>query len=266
ADVPEIGRTYWSWGGRQGDYTVGHAAATVDGQSWSLALPVQQIDGQTYVEMEWVSRLLADPVRLVNGRVQIGLDDIRGHWAQSLIVQLVREGVVSGAGAGRFGPNDPLTRAAFVKMLVGARQLAPRPGDAGRFSDTGDHWVTAQGYIGAAVQAGFVVPSEYPDGRFEPDLPISREDMAVMVTRALGLDATARMRGLSLSLSDGAATIDGRTFTDAATWTRPGYVAVAVEQGIINGYAADGGSFTYGPFRQATRAEAVAMIVRMRNK
>jgi uncharacterized protein YkwD len=266
ADVPEIGRTYWSWGGRQGDYTVGHAAATVDGQSWSLALPVQQIDGETYIEMEWVSRLLADPVRLVNGRVQIGLDDIRGHWAQPLIVQLVREGVVSGTGAGRFGPNDPLTRAAFVKMLVGARQLAPRPGDAGRFSDTGDHWVTAQGYIGAAVQAGFVVPSEYPDGRFEPDLPISREDMAVMVTRALGLDATARMRGLSLSLSDGAATIDGRIFTDAATWTRPGYVAVAVEQGIINGYAADGGSFTYGPFRQATRAEAVAMIVRMRNK
>lgn len=264
AHVPEIGRTYWTWGGRQGDYTVGHVATEVGGQPYSLALPAQQIDGETYVDHEWVTRLLMEQVRMVDGRVEIGLHDIGQHWARPQIVEMVRDGVVSGVGAGQFRPNDPLTRAAFVKMLVGARQVAARPGDAGRFEDTADHWVTAQGYIGAAVQAGFVVPSEYPGGRFEPDLPISREEMAVMVTRALGLDAAARLR--SLALSGGAATIDDRTFTDASLWTRPGYVAVAVEQGIINGYPADDGSFTYGAFRQATRAEAVTMIVRMRNK
>lgn len=260
-NVSGIGRTYWTWSGREGDYTLGHAAAQVDGRPYTLPLPAQQIDGETYVAMEWVSRLLNEPVRLVDGRAEIGLGDIGQHWARELIVRLVRDGVVSGVGAGQFRPEDPLTRAAFVKMLVGARHLAPRPGDAGRFADTGSHWVAAQGYIGAAVQAGFVVPAEYPGGLFLPDLPISREEIAVMVTRALGLDATARAR--TLDLSAGVATIDGRTFTDAADWTRAGYVAVAVEQGIINGYATDDGRFLYGPFRQATRAEAVAMIVRM---
>ncbi|MDF2627309.1 MAG: putative S-layer associated protein [Symbiobacteriaceae bacterium] len=264
AHVPELGRSYWLWGGRNGDYTMGSVAAQVEGLPMSLALPVQRLGGETYIDQAWVSRLLGDPVRLAGGQVQIGMQDIAGHWARPLIIQLLRDGVVSGAGSGWFGPNDPLTRAAFVKMLVGARRVPVRPGNAGRFADTAGHWVAAQGYIGAAVEAGFVVPLEYPGGRFEPDLPISREEMAVMVTRALGLDTSAR--SLTLDLAEGTATVAGRPFADAADWTRPGYIAVAVEQGIINGYPADGGFYAFHPFRQATRAEAVAMIVRMADK
>ncbi|HWI60272.1 MAG TPA: S-layer homology domain-containing protein [Symbiobacteriaceae bacterium] len=263
-DISEIGRRYWTWAGRSGDYVYGRLSATVAEIPFTLSLPVQGVGGRVYVEREFLSRLTLEPVGGVDGRYLVGMQDIGAHWARPQIIQLMQAGIVSGVGAGQFRPGDTLTRAAFVKMLAGARKLPLRPTDAGTFSDTAQHWVAAQGYIGAAVQAGIVVPAEYPGGKFQPDLAISREEMAVMVTRALGKDAEARSR--KLTLTGGTASVAGRSFTDAATWTKPGYIAVAIEQGIITGYPEDGGGYTYRPFRQATRAEAVVMIVRTLDK
>ncbi|HYF95740.1 MAG TPA: S-layer homology domain-containing protein [Symbiobacteriaceae bacterium] len=262
--IDEIDRSYWTWAGRLGDFTLGRVGSTVSDVTYTLTLPVQRVGGETYIEREFLSRLTLEHVPVVDGRIRVGMSDIGSHWARPQIIQLLRDGVVSGVGAGQFRPDDPLTRAAFVKMLAGVRRLALRPGDAGRLSDTAQHWVAAQGYIGAAVQAGIVVPAEYPGGRFLPDQAISREEMAVMITRALGRDSEARAR--KLTVTGGAATVAGRTFTDAGTWAKPGYIAVAVEQGIISGYQEAGGAYTFGPFRQATRAEAVVMTVRTLGK
>lgn len=259
-DVSEIGRVYWTWGAHSADYTLGKVVAYADGAPLVLDLPVQQRSGGTYVSGQFISGLTGMRAAAFGGQVSVGMSDLGGHWARSQVIRLLREGIVSGTGDGLFHPDDPLTRAAFVKLLAGARGLTTRPGDSGGFADTGDHWVSAQGYIGAAVQAGIVVPAEYSGRRFAPEQAISREEMAVMIARALGLDSQARTR--RVTLTGGTATIGGLRFADAATWTRPGYIAVAVEAGIINGYAAADGTYTFGPFRQATRAEAVAMTVR----
>jgi hypothetical protein len=263
--VAEINRSYWTWAGRLGDYTLGRVASNVGGNSFTLMLPVQQVGGQTYVEREFLSRLTMDPLTIHDNRIDVGMQDIGGHWARPQIIRLLDAGIVSGAGAGQFLPNGTLTRAAFVKMLTGARRLGPLPGDAGTFSDTAQHWVAAQGYIGAAVKGGIVVPAEYPGGRFLPEQAITREEMAVMITRALGLDAQARAR--QVPVVGGIATVSGHSFTDAYAWTRPGYVSVAMEQGIITGYQEEGTTnYTFRPTRQATRAEAVVMIVRTLDK
>jgi len=89
----------------------------------------------------------------------------------------------------------------------------------------------------------------YPDGTAGPDRPITRAEFAAVVVRALGKETLA---------SAFASTTP--TFTDAdATWAWAwGYVNVATNAGIIQGYP-DG---TFGPSRNVTHAEALAMLIR----
>jgi uncharacterized protein YkwD len=256
--VAPIGRTYWSFQGRTGDYTLDHAMAVIESRDLLLDLPVQRRDGQVYVDAAFVAHLAGPLLQIQPDRVDLGLSDLGDHWARETILRLLQESIVSGGTDGRFRPDEPLTRAAFVKMLIAGQGVALRPGDGGGFADTGSHWVSAQGYLGAAVRSGVVRPEEYPAGHFEPDRPITREEMAVMVVRALGLDGAARAR----KLSPGPVTLAGKTFADAAAWRRPGYIAVAVEQGIITGYREPDGTYTFRPAAQATRAEAAVMVAR----
>ncbi|MCL6580638.1 MAG: S-layer homology domain-containing protein [Firmicutes bacterium] len=248
--VPEASRTHWVLDGRIGTLTLGSPAAYVDGRLLRLPLPAQELRGETYVPAEFVRALI--------GAAGV-LYDLAGHWAAGEVTRLVDLGVVSGMGDGTFRPDARLTRAAFVKMAVLAAGFEPRPGDTGGFADTAGHWVAAQGYIGAAAAAGIVRPAEYPGGRFEPDREITRQEIAVMVVRAMGLEGRAE----AAAAPDGHVTIGGLVFCDAGTWTRPGYVQVAVEEGIVRGYAEPDGTHTFRPAGLATRAEAAVMVTRM---
>ncbi len=264
--VMAIDRTYWRLGAVEGEYTVGRLAASVGGQPLRLQLPVRAQDGTTYVDAAFAQALGGLESLVSQGEAYLavpvlGILDIDGHWALPQVQRLLEAEVVTGYGDGTFRPGAPLSRAAFVKMLTAARGLAVRPGETGGLADVAAHWVTAQGYLGAAVAAGIIQPANYPGGAFEPDRPISREEMAVMITRALGLEQSARAR--KIQVVNGVAVIDGRRFADAAQWSQPGYIAVAVEAGIITGYAEEGGQYTYRPAQPATRAEAAVMVVRM---
>ncbi len=116
--------------------------------------------------------------------------------------------------------------AAFVKMLVASLGLELLPGRTGGFADVAGHWVAEGGYLGAAVAAGIVRPEDYPERRFQPDQPILREEIAVLLVRALGREAEAL--ATPLTLIDGAAQISGRWFADAGTWQRPRHVAAVL--------------------------------------
>jgi len=251
--VPEIGRTHWSLGGHTGCSTLGSAVAWLDGQMSLLDLPVQRLGGEPHVPLDFVKGFLT---------AAASFWDMAGHWARADVSRLAAEGIVSGAGDDSFRPEDGLTRAAFTKMLVRARKLPLKPGGAGGFTDTTRHWVCLQGYLGPALEAGIIRPEEYPGGRFGPDDHITREEIAVMVVRALGLDDEALTR--VVDDAGGRAAVGGRIFTDAGEWGRPGHVVVAVEEGIVTGYLeADGTTCTFRPGRPASRAEAATMVVRM---
>lgn len=197
--VKAIGRTYWSMGGRTLDYTLGQVSGSVGGQALATALPAQERGGVTYFEASLLQGWTG--VRSADGQIAVGLRDLGGHWARAQVVRLWQAGIVSGGADGLYHPDDPLTRAAFVKMLAAARGLGLRPRVTGGLADVREHWVSRQGYIGAAVQAGIVLPDEYAGGQFEPDRAITRDEMAAMVTRAFGRAAL-----LSLTGGDGPAT------------------------------------------------------------
>lgn len=174
--------------------------------------------------------------------------DVSGHWAEGQINDVASWGIVGGNPDGSFLPDGLLSRAAFVKMVVGAAGIEPCTSDRPAFPDTRDHWVFSQGYIEAAVQAGIVEVAEYGSS-FGPDQPITREEMAAMAVRA------ARDVPLDTPL---AAYPD----MDGATPSRREYIETAGCMGLMGGYP-DG---FFRPKGSATRAEAVVVIGRLMGK
>ncbi|WP_256252839.1 S8 family serine peptidase [Paenibacillus sp. UNC496MF] len=173
-----------------------------------------------------------------------GFRDIGGHWAGSAVAALRQRGIVGGSGDYRFEPDRPVSRAEAVSMLT--RAIAPAAGAARApaFRDVGaGHWAYAA--VANASRAGWI--GGYPNGTFGPGRPISREEMAVVLLRALNV-RTARP--------------GGPVFADvpADRWSSPA-VAAAKRLGLMGGYA--GGRFE--PERSATRAEFAAVLLRALN-
>ncbi|WP_248928332.1 S-layer homology domain-containing protein [Paenibacillus hamazuiensis] len=166
------------------------------------------------------------------------LGDVKSHWAEAAINKLVTLGAVSGYGDGSFKPNNNITRAEFITILVKAFKLEDKAGKT--FTDTANHW--AKDYISIATANG--IAGGYNDSTFGPDDLITREQMAVMiyyVVKPSGVSSDSQF-------SDESA---------LSSWAKAA-VEAAKKNGIIEGYS-DG---SFKPQANATRAEAVTIIVK----
>ncbi|WP_216626235.1 S-layer homology domain-containing protein [Paenibacillus plantarum] len=174
-------------------------------------------------------------------------DDIKGHWAKSDIELLASKLVVSGATDTGFAPDANITRAEFATLLVRALALTSNAG-AASFNDVGaTDWFA--GAVGAAVKAKLV--SGFEDGSFQPNAPITREQMAVMVAKALSA-AGKTVEGQAELLNK---------FNDNAgisSWAKTS-VSQSVKAGIISGMT----DSTFVPSANASRAQAVVMLKRL---
>jgi hypothetical protein len=99
------------------------------------------------------------------------------NWFNKAVASMTVGEYVNGYPDGSFKPNQAITRAEFVAIVVRFLE-GPRLTD-NPFSDIDNHW--AHDYIIDAVGAGWI--SGYPDGTFQPDKPITRaEAMTIMNT------------------------------------------------------------------------------------
>jgi hypothetical protein len=177
--------------------------------------------------------------------------DVTGDqpWGDPHVLKLYQKGIVKGKGADNFDPEGTLTRAEFVTMVLRACGLEPAAGEGEDvFADvTNAHWAWAN--ITKAVEMGVVKPEEYPDG-FGPDVPITRMEICVMATRALGLDGEAGQKaGEALGFEDG----------EEVDLAYRGYVMSAVDWGVLKGYEDN----TFRPAKNATRREAAVIVYRL---
>lgn len=266
-------RSDWQWPGRAGEYTRASLKATVGEAPYALERPPFWYEGQLWLEAEFAAKLAGAPLEATATGVTLGVPalppvltgaftDIQGHWAAQQIRTLAQQGIISGYPDGSFRPEAGLSRAAFIKLLTQAMGLKLAPGQTGPYPDATGHWVSELGYLGAARSAGIL--ADWRE-RLEPDRAISRSEIAVMLTRALRLEVEAQRRAARW---DGSLPwlIGERPFQDAGTWSFPGHVAVAIDSGIIAGYAESGGRFSFRPEREATRAEAAVMVARFLSK
>ncbi|MEY8389596.1 S-layer homology domain-containing protein [Oscillospiraceae bacterium 38-13] len=147
--------------------------------------------------------------------------------------------LMNGYSDGRFGPNDPLSRAQLAQILFN-KEGRPGVDYLLDFSDVaGEAWYTEA--VRWAVSHGIV--GGYGNGTFGPNDPITREQLAVMLWRYSGSPA-ATNKELHFNDTD---EISGFAL-EALCW--------AVENGILNGY----GDGRLGPQGQATRAQVAQML------
>ncbi|NLX90363.1 MAG: hypothetical protein GXZ07_02025 [Firmicutes bacterium] len=176
---------------------------------------------------------------LAMDKVALQLKDIKGHWAENLITRLVRLGSISGYPDGTFKPNNNITRGEFATILVETYGLTQKTGGGKTFKDTEQHW--AKEYISIAASHGIL--KGYSDTEFGPDDKITREQMAVMIVNA----AQAEQNAAATAFQDQ---------NKVSGWAAEA-VKAATKAGIIQGYPDN----TFKPQNNATRAEAVTVIL-----
>lgn len=178
-------------------------------------------------------------------KVEAGLpkavfEDVAGHWAEEAIADLKQKQIVDGYESNLFRPEQAISRAEAVAVIVRAFGLTnPK---AIQYDDVPEnHW--AYESIAIAASAGAV--NGYPDGSFRPDARITRGETAALVAQTLKLPGE---------------TGGEKPFSDIAEsdWFLP-YLAQLKAKGWIDGY--DDGSFR--PHLPITRAEFASLLHRI---
>jgi len=164
--------------------------------------------------------------------------DISGHPAEGDIMLLAGEGIITGEG-GKFRPDDPITGAEEVAMLVKAYDRGYYPlaaeGD-GSWYKTVFERAMAMGIL----DSGFTV---------SPEGGVSRIQLSRLGVNAAGWGKLARVHGIfNLDTTD----------SSAVPAELRGYAAAALGLGLIN---AEKGSFA--PDRAVTRGEAATFLVKL---
>lgn len=177
--------------------------------------------------------------------------DIEGHWAGDDIKALADKGIIDGVTATEFKPEENITRAQFAKLLSVALNIKVDQNAYISFNDvTPGSWY--HDYVAAAVKAGLI--KGYSDNIFAPGENITREQMAVIISRVLKTNSTT---DLSHSITE--QVIDKfNDKGDISPWAG-NEIYLAISCGIVSGISED----TFAPQMTATRAQAAAMILRL---
>jgi hypothetical protein len=164
------------------------------------------------------------------------------HWASESIRLCVERGFFQGQSSSRFGLGGQMTRSSFAVVLCrffGWETASPAKAV---YEDVpADAWYA--GAVEAAYRHGALTDQQET---FRPDEPITREELAVMLVRAMGYGSIA---GLAQDLP--------MPFRDVTTNT--GYITMAYDLGLMSGTSAD----TFSPDRAATREQVAVILTRL---
>ena len=163
--------------------------------------------------------------------------DLSGYdWAKDAINSLANKGIVNGVSDSEFNPGGEVKREEFVKMIAALYTAEEKEAE---FTDVSkDGWYVP--YINKAVSAGIIKGMD--NDTFGLGKGVTREDMAVMILRALKLETTT----------------DKEVFSDDSEISAYAKDAVYTlkNKGIISGT----GNGNFEPKRIMTRAEAAVLI------
>ena len=174
--------------------------------------------------------------------------DVTKNWAYPGIQYCVTHQLMSGVGGNLFAPKMTTTRAQIVQILYNL-EGEPKVSGATPFTDLTQNWY--KDAVLWAYQTGVV--SGTSATTFAPDLPVTREQIAVILmeymTRVLKLERTWTPADLSV-------------FPDAGSvsgWAKDA-LADAVVLGLISG-ASNGGQTYLEPQGSATREQVATILM-----
>ncbi|RUT30521.1 pullulanase [Paenibacillus zeisoli] len=168
------------------------------------------------------------------------------HWASAAIKSLTAKQIVTGVTDTKYQPNSKVSRAEFTALL--ARALGLQAGEHSAFADVkAGAWYAS--YVDAAVKAG-IVTGRSKDA-FAPNETISREEMAVMLIRALEVKQGKKVD----------AAVSAGAFADAtkiSSWAAA-YVNAAASLELVQGKE----NHQFDPQGFMTRAESAQVIYKL---
>ena len=171
------------------------------------------------------------------------IDVPKSHWANEAITALAEKGIVAGKGNGNFDPDAAVSRKEAIKIIVLGLNIFSE-GESNSFGDVSESdW--AYPYISSAFAQKIVSGDD--KGNYNPDAPVTRQDLAVLIHRAV------RVSKYGINSNN-----QQIRFTDEAALSDYAVDAVAElsRAGVINGF--DDGSFA--PLAHCTRAQLAKML------
>lgn len=177
-------------------------------------------------------------------KLSFDFTDMQGHWAEEYVKELFEAGIVQGATADTFAPNNSMKRCDFLVMLHRAAGSPEPTADSG-FTD-----VPADAYyakaVAWAVEQG--ITQGKAEGIFAPADTLTRQEGFTFLYRSL--------TALNVSYTDGDSGLLAQ-FEDSAnlsTWAETP-AATLIAMGII-----EGGSSGLNPGDTLTRAQMAKML------
>lgn len=113
--------------------------------------------------------------------VVTSFSDLTNHWANQYVKSMAAKHIVNGVGNGKYNPEASVTRAEFVKMLVGVKGISTE-GAPSFYTDIHDgDWFKP--YVDAAYANGLVYGGTV--ATFEPNQTATRLEMMMMLSYAI---------------------------------------------------------------------------------
>ncbi|MBB6216766.1 hypothetical protein HNQ80_002870 [Anaerosolibacter carboniphilus] len=181
------------------------------------------------------------------------------EWAQEAIERLAEKGILSGVGEEKFAPSSNVTKIEALAMIIRgldwddeadlSLELIQKGKIKDKVKDQLQDWT--KGYIEVAIQRGLISEADVTKQSFTT--PATRQEVAMYIIRAMGLEAKAKKY-----------TKDDLSFDDknAVKSDAAGYVYLIAQEGIMKGYP-DG---TFRPNQPVKRAEMASLVATLNDK
>ncbi|CAN7536361.1 glycosyl hydrolase 53 family protein [Paenibacillus sp. LjRoot56] len=215
----------------------------VDENGQAIAVPNAKYDAVAHSVVFTTTHFSTYAVAYVNRT----FGDLAGFaWAQKAVEALASKGVTTGTSSDTFSPEQEVSRADYIVMLVKALGLTANAGDSFQDVTTADYYSEA---VGIAKSLGIIEGSD--TYHFNPKANITREDLMVITARALH-------QAHRLDLSNETSTLD--TFSDNMDVSSYAKAAIAtlLKTGLVQG---NGQGIV--PKAYTTRAEAAVILYRL---
>ncbi len=174
--------------------------------------------------------------------------DTQGHWAQNEIHFSKIHNLVNGVGENIYMPENPVTRAEFITMMVRACEFSEITYIDGTFKDVSSNdWYANNIMI---AKDNKIIPEEmYADGAIRPNDKLTREEMCAIAT--LAYISAAKRDAIKANLTS--------IFKDLSDGPYLSYIDQAIGLRFTNGMSAD----TFAPKANITRAQAATILRRV---
>ncbi|MER2105794.1 MAG: S-layer homology domain-containing protein [Solibacillus sp.] len=158
---------------------------TQSGKSFNVT--VKTVEGWEKLEgedkAEFLSGFIDTELELKSGGF---FTDTIGHWAESYIQVLYQADIVNGTSDTTFNPNGQVTRGQLVAMIFRASSLDVNEDYEGpaTYTDLANFWGAKE----VAILEEYGLLDIFAGSKFEPNKPVTREEMAYVTTYFLGME------------------------------------------------------------------------------